>query len=488
MNPDAPPPAEPADAPPPVPGAAAPDPPVAPINIPLAPRRSFDWARVGRSVVYVLSTPGWLLSFTKLRWALLLVATYFVTCETLSRINTWATAATERELADHLHWLNTKEGVKPAPVYHTAEKQYLVPPKTDGKKDAAGGVVLDPSRVGARKADDLPDKLKSADGAEWATNPERSAEFAALFFERKFEDPFDKFFATHLGVPLQPLLREKYLRSGVGYADWIQDESDDKKREALLRHFSNVYGECMGLFPCRVIRWMNGWVQVLAVAAFWLSLMIVAYQYWADVVWERWRARSFFPFTRRTADGRRLAWTAPAAGGGLLTRDRVETERTAVHDPALGRDPGVAVQMLREVYDGYVLGELSGENVRDRAAASDALEHVTERRLRRIESGMASLVYLGWSLPSLGFVGTVLGLGTALLTAGDMVTPVSELQRDAIQTVSIYLGRAFDKTFVALLLSLILMAFIYALRHAQESVVLGFQERIARGVVPRLRN
>ncbi|MBX9625762.1 MAG: MotA/TolQ/ExbB proton channel family protein, partial [Gemmataceae bacterium] len=94
---------------------------------------------------------------------------------------------------------------------------------------------------------------------------------------------------------------------------------------------------------------------------------------------------------------------------------------------------------------------------------------------------------LGWSLPTLGFIGTVLGLGTALLTAGDMVTPVSELQRDAIQTVSIYLGRAFDKTFIALLLSLVIMAFIYAVRHAEEAVVLTFHEQITRGVVRRLR-
>ena len=68
-----------------------------------------------------------------------------------------------------------------------------------------------------------------------------------------------------------------------------------------------------------------------------------------------------------------------------------------------------------------------------------------------------------------------------------MVTPVSELQRDAIQTVSIYLGRAFDKTFIALLLSLVIMAFIYAVRHAEEAVVLTFHEQITRGVVRRLR-
>jgi biopolymer transport protein ExbB/TolQ len=230
-----------------------------------------------------------------------------------------------------------------------------------------------------------------------------------------------------------------------------------------------------------VIRWTNGWVQVTAIGLFWLGLLIVLVQYLALVTWERRRANEFFPFSSQ------LPERVDDSHGHRLTSSLVHGQLKRLYSRALKRDPGTAVFMLRDVYEAYSREAENDEKRLDNESAASVLHHAAEHKMKKLESDMASLVYLGWALPSLGFIGTVLYLGTALLTAGDIVTPVSELQRDAIQTVSIYLGRAFDKTFVALVLSLVVMLFIYYVRWAQEAVVLEFQHKIARGVVRRLR-
>jgi hypothetical protein len=348
------------------------------------------------------------------------------------------------------------------------------------------GNYLDPAEIGCKSIDDVPQQLKLTG---WEPKPEKNREMLEgllAFDPDKIEDPFDKMYVNYLHMPILWIAREKLLRKELEYTSLLPE--GEQEREVVLRHFGNFYGHLMRLVPCRVIRWLNGWVQVTALASFWLTTLVVARTYIGSVLAERWRPRAFFPFRNQLSRQQNICWNDPLEDGKWLTPSEIDEELEALENPELGNNPGTAVLMLRDAYGTYLRGEISSQGYRDSAGAARAVDDVAERRLRQIDSDMSPLVYLGWSLPSLGFVGTVLGLGTALLTAGDMVTPNSELQRDAIQTVSIYLGRAFDKTFVALLLSLVQMALIYGVRWAQESTVLAFQDRIARGLIPRLKN
>jgi biopolymer transport protein ExbB/TolQ len=73
--------------------------------------------------------------------------------------------------------------------------------------------------------------------------------------------------------------------------------------------------------------------------------------------------------------------------------------------------------------------------------------------------------YIAWAIPSIGFLGTVRGIGQALGQAHQAV------QGD-IAGVTQSLGVAFNSTFVALLISILIMFLMHQLQLAQERSVL----------------
>jgi biopolymer transport protein ExbB/TolQ len=73
--------------------------------------------------------------------------------------------------------------------------------------------------------------------------------------------------------------------------------------------------------------------------------------------------------------------------------------------------------------------------------------------------------YIVWAIPSIGFIGTVRGIGQALALA-------YQAMEGDITGVTQSLGVAFNSTFVALLLSLVLMFLVHQLQLLQERLVL----------------
>ena len=73
--------------------------------------------------------------------------------------------------------------------------------------------------------------------------------------------------------------------------------------------------------------------------------------------------------------------------------------------------------------------------------------------------------YIAWAIPSIGFIGTVRGIGEALGQAHKAV-------EGDISGVTQSLGTAFNSTFVALLISIVLMFLLHQLQLQQERLVL----------------
>ncbi len=73
--------------------------------------------------------------------------------------------------------------------------------------------------------------------------------------------------------------------------------------------------------------------------------------------------------------------------------------------------------------------------------------------------------YIAWAIPSIGFLGTVRGIGQALGQA-------HQAAQGNIAGVTQSLGVAFNSTFVALLISIIVMFLLHQLQLAQERLVL----------------
>ncbi|MDG2376457.1 MAG: MotA/TolQ/ExbB proton channel family protein [Woeseiaceae bacterium] len=110
----------------------------------------------------------------------------------------------------------------------------------------------------------------------------------------------------------------------------------------------------------------------------------------------------------------------------------------------------------------------STRNIQD---VSSSTNIVFETEADRLESELSMIRYISWAIPSIGFIGTVRGIGEALAQADKAV------QGD-IAGVTQSLGVAFNSTFIALLISIFLMFLVYQLQLLQERLVFDSQNYV----------
>ena len=95
---------------------------------------------------------------------------------------------------------------------------------------------------------------------------------------------------------------------------------------------------------------------------------------------------------------------------------------------------------------------------------SSSTRDIFESEAERLESELSTIRYISWAIPSIGFIGTVRGIGEALAQADKAV------QGD-IAGVTQSLGVAFNSTFIALLISIFLMFLVHQLQLLQERLI-----------------
>jgi biopolymer transport protein ExbB/TolQ len=108
----------------------------------------------------------------------------------------------------------------------------------------------------------------------------------------------------------------------------------------------------------------------------------------------------------------------------------------------------------------------STRNVQD---VADATHAYCSAEGERLDSELSMIRYIAWAIPSVGFLGTVRGIGDALAQAH------KALEGD-IFGVTRSLGVAFNSTLIALLISIVLMFFLHQLQLLQERYVLDAEE------------
>ena len=104
----------------------------------------------------------------------------------------------------------------------------------------------------------------------------------------------------------------------------------------------------------------------------------------------------------------------------------------------------------------------STRNVQD---VADATHAYCAAEGERLESELSMIRYIAWAIPSIGFIGTVRGIGDALGLAHQAI-------EGEIFGVTRSLGVAFNSTLVALLLSIVLMFMLHQLQLLQDRYVL----------------
>ncbi len=106
------------------------------------------------------------------------------------------------------------------------------------------------------------------------------------------------------------------------------------------------------------------------------------------------------------------------------------------------------------------------KNIQDTAST---VKEICETEAERLDSELSMIRYIAWAIPSIGFIGTVRGIGAALGQAHEAV------QGD-ISGVTASLGVAFNSTFIALVISILIMFLMYQLQLLQERLVLDSQQ------------
>jgi len=117
-------------------------------------------------------------------------------------------------------------------------------------------------------------------------------------------------------------------------------------------------------------------------------------------------------------------------------------------------------------------------NIQD---VSSSTHTIFESEADRLESELSMIRYISWAIPSIGFIGTVRGIGEALAQADKAV------QGD-IAGVTQSLGVAFNSTFIALLISIFLMFLVYQLQLFQERLVFDSENYVDDKLIRHMKS
>ena len=179
-------------------------------------------------------------------------------------------------------------------------------------------------------------------------------------------------------------------------------------------------------------------------------------------------------------------WAETARENRLLESELVPIADGMKILPEDAREYARQIQALPEDQQRYLLPRslLSAlhrfgatQNIQD---ASDTAHGVCEAEAERLDSELSMVRYIAWAIPSIGFIGTVRGIGEALGLAHKAV-------EGEIAGVTQSLGVAFNSTFIALLISIVIMFVLHQLQLQQERLVLDTETYVDRHLVRHLQ-
>ncbi len=162
-------------------------------------------------------------------------------------------------------------------------------------------------------------------------------------------------------------------------------------------------------------------------------------------------------------------------GARILPEDARPLQRKADQVTAT-RGPFILANLIRLALGKYAVSR-SGQDV------SETVRTQAEVDLGRLVTSMATVHYLAWAIPALGFLGTVRGLALSLTMAGKVDEASIEV---FLGEATRHLNTAFDCTLIALALSLPLMFLIHSVQRDEEALVIDCQQYCLEHLVNRL--
>jgi len=117
---------------------------------------------------------------------------------------------------------------------------------------------------------------------------------------------------------------------------------------------------------------------------------------------------------------------------------------------------------------------------------SEIVRNQAENEQNRQVTSMGMISYLTWAIPAIGFLGTVRGLAGGLSNFRNVNPTDKVANQQLMENVTGQLGIAFDCTFVALALSVVLMYFLHVTQKAEELLVIDCQQYCQEHLLLRL--
>lgn len=209
----------------------------------------------------------------------------------------------------------------------------------------------------------------------------------------------------------------------------------------------------------RLLKLLLGPEQILCYTAFtWAMLILLAKK--AEV------ARQLEAFS--------LNLLSPDSSHRILPEDARLLQRK-IADQARDKGPFILSQLLETALNRFGVTKSSADVV-------DAVKMQSDVVIDRMVTSMSTVNYLAWSLPAIGFLGTVRGLAGSLSMGADTDKAIGSFIKEATS----HLNVAFDCTLVALALSIVLMFFLQIIQKDEENLVLDCKQYCLDNLVGKL--
>lgn len=169
----------------------------------------------------------------------------------------------------------------------------------------------------------------------------------------------------------------------------------------------------------------------------------------------------------------------PTSEGSRILPEDARPLSRKVDAAFASRGPSILANMIRLGLGKYAISR-SGPDV------AEVVRNQGEVEASRFAATMNTVNYLAWAIPAVGFLGTVRGLAGAMGLSRGRDQDVQEYIDKYIDQVKDHLGTAFDCTFVALALSLLLMYLLHSVQRSEETLVIDCQEYCQEHLLMRL--
>lgn len=133
----------------------------------------------------------------------------------------------------------------------------------------------------------------------------------------------------------------------------------------------------------------------------------------------------------------------------------------------------ILTDLIKKACTKYRLSKSSSETL-------DLVESQIQIYGAEMESDQSFIRYAAWAIPSVGFIGTVIGIAASLGYANEAGTP------EGIDKMTSMLAVAFDTTLVSLFLSIILMFGIHYIQKRQEELFARMSSYVIENLINRL--